>query len=94
MSVENPLPACGLHMGGSVILGLNLLDHETIINLMGGKTDSPGWGLGPPRAPRRWCLFYGGMSRWTWLPMLSWSWFMGLLYLNRPSWLPVTFSLT
>lgn len=94
MSVEDPLPACGLHVGGSAVLGLSLLDHETIIDMVGGKTDSSGWGLGTPGGPRLWCLFYRGTSRWTWLPKLSWSWFMALLYLNRPSWLPVAFSLS
>lgn len=43
-AVENPLPACGLHMGDYVILGLSPLDRETIINMVGGKTDSPSWG--------------------------------------------------
>lgn len=48
VSVENPLLACGLHV--PVILGLNPLDHETLINMVGGKADSTGWGPPGPQS--------------------------------------------
>ena len=66
---------------------LSSLDHEILINMVvvvRGDTDSlktEGFLL---TEGRLWCLLNGGMSRWSWLLGLPWSWFMTLL-LNRLS---------